>query len=614
MTKKILWMVVSGLMVLSLVMAACGPADVEEKEEDVKEEEEKEVGEKEKDEEVIVEEEVVSSDKPQYGGTLTFAQSGDQRNWGPIRNITGRYIGSLYQQLWEGDWSRGNAGGYGTGECDWGMGNNDLFEYKMGFIAENTDWTFSVEDGYGTIVYQIRPGVTYGLNPDLEASRLVGGREVTADDVVYVLKRAITETFAYIYRTNIELREAVIEKTGPMEVSVTLPLGALYTGIIRFGDSVFFYPPEVVEEYGSMDTWKEAVGTGPFVITDSVSGSIIKMERSENYWLKNPIGPGKGDALPYIDTFRILIIPDLSTRLAALRTGKVDRMGGLYDEDAAQLRESTPELIELTYTSAHGRGSPALMRTDRAPFDDIRVRKAMNLAVDNQAILDGLYDGVGQINTYPCSKITPYDVLYLDLDAPDFPEEAKELYGYNPEKAKQLLAEAGYPDGFKTEILLTTTQVDYYSIIADYLSKVGIEMILDVKESGTVTAMHEKKEHKAIGIATTGPIAQFTSGFTIHGVSRYNLAMIDDPVINDAMDEVRLTALTDQNEAMLKFREVTKYVVQQAYGIPNAIGPRFIQYWPWIRNYSGEEAIGYDDYTWHQYIWLDQEMKKSMGY
>ncbi len=336
------------------------------------------------------------------------------------------------------------------------------------------------------------------------------------------------------------------------------------------------------------------------------------MVPNDNYWMKNPVGPGKGDQLPYIDDFRILIIPDLSTRLAALRTGTVDRMGGLNEEDRGQVQNL--ELKELAYTSLHGRGSPMLMRIDRAPFDDIRVRRAMNLVIDNQAMLDGLYGGVGQINTYPASKINPYETLYLDLDAPDFPEAARELYEYHPDKAKELLAEAGYPDGFKIEILLTTTQVDYYSIVKDYLSKVGIELVLDVRDGGVISTMHQKKEHAAIAITTTGPIAQFTSGFTFQGVSRYNLAMVDDPVINQAMAEMKLVALTDQFKAMEMFREMTKYIVQQAYAIPNVIGPRYIYWWPWLRAYSGENAVGYDDYNWQQWIWIDQEMKKSMGF
>ncbi|MBI2850069.1 MAG: hypothetical protein HYX80_03390 [Chloroflexi bacterium] len=91
--------------------------------------------------------------------------------------------------------------------------------------------------------------------------------------------------------------------------------------------------------------------------------------------------------------------------------------------------------------------------------------------------------------------------------------------------------------------------------------------------------------------------------------------MIDDPVINDAMTEIRLAALTDQNEAMRLYREkIFKYIVTKAYAVPDVIGTNHAFWWPWLKNYSGEEAVGYDDYNWMQWIWIDQDLKKSMGY
>jgi ABC-type transport system substrate-binding protein len=69
------------------------------------------------------------------------------------------------------------------------------------------------------------------------------------------------------------------------------------------------------------------------------------MERNPNYWMKNPVGPGKGDQLPYIATVKYIIIPDLSTRQAALRTGKVDQMGGYSYDDASAMSKQVPVLL-----------------------------------------------------------------------------------------------------------------------------------------------------------------------------------------------------------------------------------------------------------------------------
>jgi peptide/nickel transport system substrate-binding protein len=80
------------------------------------------------------------------------------------------------------------------------------------------------------------------------------------------------------------------------------------------------------------------------------------------------------------------------------------------------------------------------------------------------------------------------------------------------------------------------------------------------------------------------------------------------------MTKIRLTCLTDLHQAMKDYRELTKYVVTQAYTVPNVIGPNHVMWWPWIKNYSGEITVGYDDPTWPAFIWVDQELKKSMGY
>ena len=192
MRKTVLWLVVSGFMLLSLVMAACGqpaatsttptapatpstpstpaapttPTTEQPQKETVK----------------------PTSDVPQYGGTLVRI-GGDPTRWDPIGGATSPVLST--QELWAGDWSKGPAGGYGTGETDWAH-NADRFDRKVGMIAETTKWTFDIAKDDATIVYQIRQDIHYALNPASEASRLVNGRELTADDVVFVLKQRIS--------------------------------------------------------------------------------------------------------------------------------------------------------------------------------------------------------------------------------------------------------------------------------------------------------------------------------------------------------------------------------------------------------------------------------------
>jgi peptide/nickel transport system substrate-binding protein len=90
--------------------------------------------------------------------------------------------------------------------------------------------------------------------------------------------------------------------------------------------------------------------------------------------------------------------------------------------------------------------------------------------------------------------------------------------------------------------------------------------------------------------------------------------MVDDPYINEKLPPIRAAMLTDQHQAMKMYRELTKYVVEQAYVVTAVTGSYRTLWWPWLKNYSGELNVGYDDPIWPAFIWVDQELKRNMGY
>ena len=621
--KKYLWLAVSCLMVLSLILAACGqattpttpttpstlttptapttpsaPTTEQPQKESVSQ----------------------TAAEPIYGGTLRLALGGDITNFDDVVTVGfghGLTNSLTNENMWAGDWAKGPAGGYGTKETDW-VGIYDVFENHTGLAAESWRWTLDAAKDQGTLVYQVRQGVHYGLNPKSEASRLVNGREMTADDVVFSLKQLITDTRAYVYRAYPELRDAQITKTGPWEVTIKTSTSAgLITAVAKFGSYVLVVPPEVVAKYGDMSKWQNAVGTGPFLLTDLVPGSQATLPKNPNYWRKNPVGPGTGDQVPYIDALQYLIIPDASTRLAAMRTGKLDRMANLGFEDAATMKKTAPNLMTGEGTLG-GLAYYVYMNSQRAPFNNVKVRRALLMSVDLESIRQSLNHGLGQLLTWPAELVPSYKDLYLGLDDPEMPSSVKELYTYNPEKAKQLLKEAGYPNGFKVTATIGSTEADYFAIIKDMWAKAGVELTLDIKESGTLRTTYNSGNYDIVGSAGgRGPISVFYHMVTMvgQGPAGGNGAQINDPVINEASDKMQRLYLTDPKGAMRVYKDLMKYVLDQAYVVSRPIYPLTTFWWPWLKNYSGEQSVGYFMYeSWATWVWIDAPLKKKMGY
>ena len=523
-----------------------------------------------------------------------------------------------FQDTWEGDWTKGHAGGYGTDETDW-RGQYDIWENKAGMIAESTKWTIDAAKKEGTIVYTVRQGIHWALNPISPMSVKVNGRELTADDFAAYLTRTVTDSRAYLWKTNIPLRQAVVTKTGPWEVTVKVPLDTLITAIFRFGDACKIAPVELKDS--PMVDWKDvSFGTGPYMTIDYVAGSTVTQVKNPNYWMKNPIGLGKGDQLPYIDKVKHILILDASTRQAAMRTGKIDTI--LYElDDANMLRKQIPGMPEApTGEPTKPLVSPESIDfpNDQEPFKDIRVRKALFMATDLQTINKTLYSGLGVLESWPWQGVKGYEQLRVGVNDPDTPAEIKELYTYNPDKAKQLLKDAGFPTGFKTKAVMITDYVDFWSIIKEQWAKVGVDLSMDVMESTARRNLINSNTYKGFTDGGVASDCAFHTTPTLTGLpsADANTVHLFDPKIDESLASIRMTILNSGMKAGMKeARELVKYVVGQAYAIPVPYLYKYQFWWPWLKGYTGESSVGYYNmYNWPQYVWLDTSLKQSMGY
>jgi peptide/nickel transport system substrate-binding protein len=509
------------------------------------------------------------------------------------------------QEIWIGDWSLGPAGTNDTR----GWGRTML--YKTGDLAES--WNFDEWDT-GKLVFHIRPGVHWALDPDSEASQLVGGREVTAEDAAFSFNQVCNTPSAYIYKAYPVLREANIYAADKYTfvVEADPPTSTWFLRVIDFFHIV---PHEVVEAYGDMSDWENLVGSGPFMLKDLIDNSSVTFARNPNYYMKDPVGPGQGNQLPYVDKVRFLVIVDTNTRQSAFRTGNIDNLPSDWQDGPAFI-EALPD-IKYYQREAYGGAGNNAMRTDKEPFNDIRVRKAMFKALDFRKIATALYGEGARWLAWPIGYSQDFKDAYLDVTDPDCPDEVKDIYTYDPEAAKQLLADAGYPNGFKTEaIVMNRTDVmDWYQTMQSYWAQVGIDVTLDPREQGAWYTILQNRSYDQMMWGTGSPISNLHQAACMWGNSATNPGYINDPKVNEARDKMMALSIVDDPAADAIHRELMKYVLAQAWIIPMPGGVSYDLWWPWLKNYYGPLSVGYiNTDNWVTWAWIDTDLKRSMGY
>lgn len=604
MRKKIIWLVVSCLMVAALVLASCGPA--EEEEEEVTPppaEEEEEVTPPTEEEEVVP----PSSDEPKYGGILTIT-------WPTGPYYFDEAFGHTYfstqnfftnEGLTMGDWTKGPAG---TNQAGWNHICVTPYHLETGMLAES--WDISEP---GKFVFNIRKGVKWQNKPPCN------GRELTAEDVVFTLRRLMTypksmwvgvpPAYMRVGEAGRTIEDCIYQTdkyTVVFEYNPDKP--QLWSWITQH---MKIYAKDAVEFYGDLNAWDRTIGTGPYVIKDYVQDSSITYERNPNYWQKDPIGPGKGNQLPYPDGVKYLVIPDSSTVHAAMRTGRVDWMYPVAYEDAQQLIKTAPQLKYMKYEPMSVNLIGGRLDKPELPFTDVRVRQALQMAIDRKTIRDSLYGGEGDILNYPVRNVPEFRELYTPLE--ELPENVQELFEYNPEKARQLLAEAGYPGGFKTDIVCSTGHVDILSIVKDYWEDIGVELTISPKEPGAYSAMTYNKTYPQMIVNNDVDTPYNLSRFAPGG-AQFNYINIDDPILDDAQMACYANWL-DSDKQLEIFKPLIPYILEQSYYLSLPVGMLY-QFWqPWVMNYHGEYEVGYMAcfFNWSYYVWIDQDIKEKIS-
>jgi peptide/nickel transport system substrate-binding protein len=540
--------------------------------------------------------------EPQYGGTLTmFARAQFVDPSSPDRMLSSDnswdFMAQSFQEMpLVGDFEK--YGPRGTGEYDFTLRGFSYLQYMKGCLLES--WDITPEK----IVWNVRPGVYWhGNRPHVMESR-----ELTAEDMAWWVRRMksaaagkeIRRIFGDVYATD---RYTCVIEFGPDGYNGS----GLY--FIGYEDRSNVEPPETVE-LGAAD-WDNHVGTGAFMNTEYVHGSYFRFERNPNYWGTTTID-GKEYQLPFADEVMRPIMPDVATQMAALRTGVIDWFEDVPATQWDNLAKTAPELTISKDVSA--RGYCISLKLDNPILSNIDVRKALMIGTDIKAFQDLLgLEGVDiPVNWYPI--YVGNKRLFTPLE--ELPARTQKLFEYNPTLAKQMLKDAGYPDGFKIALDVSNREVELSQgeLVVDQWSKIGVEVDLLVKDPVTHSAFVKDKLHTAAvldRIEVADPIIfllrQASTGSLLN-TAGYSSKEMDDTIAKIAGEidiDKKNSMLAEPHQALL---DAVPYIPSQCTILGFA-------WWPWIKNYYGETNVQDNQaYQLWNYMWIDQDLKKKMGF
>lgn len=308
---------------------------------------------------------------------------------------------------------------------------------------------------------------------------------------------------------------------------------------------VYIYCPAAFEENGEDWAAINAVGTGPYVMTEYVKEDHISYKKNENYWIE-----GK----PYLDELNIVFMTDITTQQAAMMNGEIDMISTndstlneiLSSSGFENIAAQAPDLGAIKYIMfASG--------DESSPFHDLKVRQAVSHAIDWEGYVYSLTGSLGiSITQFGVPGAWSYD------DSVELPE-------YNVETAKQLLAEAGYPDGFDTVISTISSNNNIAVLLQESLKEIGINAEIKVLEASDFNS--QKKEGTYDGGIITGQGASkldFTNNYirlySTQGVNYLN--MMDHPEdYEEALFGARAATDLETKKELLK--EASKKLVSE---------------------------------------------------
>lgn len=530
---------------------------------------------------------------PQYGGTLNIRLGQfDYSIWDPQDPRSGAY-NLAYEPLFAYSWTT-------SPKVHPFQGEFVEPQYYEGLLATGWDQVDPTD-----IIVHIRQGVHYLDKPPLN------GREFTADDVVYSWDRLLGngDGFTQPIPFYAGLTPSIdhVEKVDKYTVKFVLKSpGYFALDQVLAGTSFVFSamaPKELIDQK-LQNNWKDVNGTGPWMVSNVQSNVVCTYTKNPAYWGTDERYPQ--NKVPYFDKLSFINIPDMSTAIAALTTGKVDIVADPRDHasysQATSLKKNDPDIQQFYWPQA---GPSIEMRVDTKPFNDIKVRQALEMSIDRAAIAKSHYGGL--VDGTPCGLESPLDKGWVTPYS-QWPADLQAIYSYNPDQAKTLLSQAGCPNGFNTDIVASTTDdIELLQIIQSEFKDVGVNMAIKTYDMPTEMGITHSGKFDAMVYGGTsgelnGPIIDMASRTTAQEKNNNDTFNSDSKY--DALYQAIVNA-PDLASAQKATIAADMYDIQQCWSVNtfDIVVPELFA--PNLEGYSGQAIDARLDYMYAR-LWKSQ--------
>ncbi len=350
--------------------------------------------------------------------------------------------------------------------------------------------------------------------------------------------------------------------------------------------------PASIEEFkadNDPEVFARTGGCGPFILEEFLDGESLTAVKNENYYKTGE----DGEALPYLDSVVVQIIGDEAVMAANLESGDIDALDFFYEQNYVESFDANDDIV--LYQIANQVQYILYMNMSKAPFDDVKVREALNYAFDREELIDVLVNG----NGYTTPTIVLPDQSYY---------KEGEVYEYNPEKAKELLAEAGYEDGVDIELYYGTYGMnkDVGELLQSQAKEAGFNIELAPTDGASVKQLWASYNEDTpagtrmneIGHPKVSPYLQLDYTFGQNALQNSSKYFDDD--LSALLEQVRSILDEDQQKEVLY--EIQDKIAEDIPIVPLFTGYKYSAYRTYVEGlkYNGEGTMIFTE------AWLNQ--------